>query len=286
MPSGSKTWLITGCSSGLGAAVAEAALARGDRVMLTARDPDKLAGIADRFPDGARTIALDVTDPASADRAIAAAEHAFGRIDVFVNNAGFGVIGAVEEIAPAEYRRMFETNVFGLIEATRVALPALRRSRGTIVNLSSNAGIATRAGLGLYSATKFAVEAISEALAQEVRPFGVKVLIVEPGAFRTDFLGRSMTFAGRRMEIYDDTAGAMRRHGAKMSGHQPGDPARAAQVILAAVDAAEAPLRLPLGPDAHRNIQAKLASVAADLDAWRELTTATDFEMDQTWGND
>jgi NAD(P)-dependent dehydrogenase (short-subunit alcohol dehydrogenase family) len=273
-----KTWLITGCSTGFGAALAQAALARGDRVMLTARDGGKLASLAARYPETARTAALDVTDPASVTRAIEAAEQAFGQIDVLVNNAGFGVIGAVEEVSPEEYRRMFETNVFGLIETTRAALPAMRRSRGTIVNMSSGSGIVTRAGFGIYSASKFAVEAVSEALAQEVKPFGIKVLIVEPGAFRTDFLGRSMTIAAKRMPIYDETAAGMRDFSANMSGRQPGDPAKAVEVILKAVDAPDAPLRLPLGPDAHRNIKAKLASVAADLEAWSALTTVTNFE--------
>lgn len=278
MATPSKSWLITGCSSGFGAVLAEAALARGDRVLLTARDGSKLADIVGRYPQTARSSALDVTDSASIAAAVATAEQAFGQLDVFVNNAGFGVIGAVEEVSPQEYRRMFETNVFGLIEATRIALPALRRSRGRFVNLSSGSGIATRAGFGLYSASKFAVEAVSEALAQEVKPFGIRVLIVEPGAFRTDFLGRSMTLAGTHLPIYDDTAGGMRRFSESMSGKQPGDPAKGVQVVLAAVDDDSAPLRLPLGPDAHRNIQAKLDAVAADMAAWADRSTQTNFE--------
>lgn len=278
MATPSKSWLITGCSSGFGAVLAEAALARGDRVLLTARDPSKLAGIVGRYPQSACSAALDVTDSASIAAAVATAEQAFGQLDVFVNNAGFGVIGAVEEVSPQEYRRMFETNVFGLIEATRIALPALRRSRGRFVNLSSGSGIATRAGFGLYSASKFAVEAVSEALAQEVKPFGIRVLIVEPGAFRTDFLGRSMTLAETRLPIYDETAGGMRRVSESMSGKQPGDPVKGVQVVLAAVDDDSAPLRLPLGPDAHRNIQAKLDAVAADMAAWADRSTQTNFE--------
>ncbi|MNM98518.1 putative oxidoreductase [compost metagenome] len=278
MPYEQKSWLITGCSSGFGAAIAQAALERGDQVMLTARDPSRLAEIIEQFPATAKVVPVDVLDTASVERAVMAAEEAFGRLDVFVNNAGFGVIGAVEEVSSDEYRLMFETNVFGLIEATKVALPALRRSRGTLVNLSSGSGIATRAGFGLYSASKFAVEAISEALAQELKPFGVKVLIVEPGAFRTDFLGRSMTLAQKRLDLYEQTAASMRNLSATMTGRQPGDPEKGAQVILAAVYAHDAPLRLPLGPDAHRNIRAKLASVESDLAAWSSLTTATSFE--------
>lgn len=282
MTTSGKSWLITGCSSGLGAALAEAALARGDRVMLTARDTRKLADIVARYPKTAHSARLDVTEPQSVAAAVSATEQLFGQLDVFVKNAGFGVIGAVEEVSPDEYRHMFETNVFGLIEATRAALPALRRSRGRFVNLSSGSGIATRAGFGLYSASKFAVEAVSEALAQEVKPFGIGVLIVEPGAFRTDFLGRSMTLAANQLPIYDETAGGMRRVSETMSGHQPGDPAKGVQVILAAVDADNAPLRLPLGPDAHRNIQAKLDSVATDMAAWADRSTLTNFDTTES----
>jgi NAD(P)-dependent dehydrogenase (short-subunit alcohol dehydrogenase family) len=279
-----KTWLITGCSTGFGAAIAEAALERGDRVMLTARSVEKLTAIADRYPQTALQAAVDVTEPASIAAAIAATEAAFGGIDIFVNNAGYGVIGAVEEVSSNEYRRMFETNVFGLIEATRLALPALRKSRGVLVNLSSNAGIWTRSGFGLYGATKAGVELISEALAQEVAPMGVRVLIVEPGAFRTDFLGRSMTRAEQRLAIYDGTAGQMRDFSESVSGNQPGDPVKGAAIILQAIDDPDAPLRLPLGPDAHRNIRSKLDSVAADMAVWADRTTTTDFAEPENAG--
>lgn len=273
-----KTWLITGCSTGFGLAIAEAVLARGDAVMLTARNPATLATLAQRYPDSSRVAALDVTDPSSAAKAVAETEATFGRLDILVNNAGFGVIGALEEVSPEEYRRMFETNVFGLIETTRAALPALRRSRGRIVNLSSGSGIASRAGFGLYSASKFGVEGLSEALAQEVAPFGIEVIIVEPGPFRTDFLGRSMMIAKQRLPEYEETASKMREFSATMSGKQPGDPVRGARVVIAAVDAVKPPLRLPLGPDAHRLIRGKLASVAADMDAWSDRTLHTNFE--------
>ena len=275
--SNAPVWLITGCSTGFGAAIAEAALARGDKVMLTARSIETLAPLAERYPPTARRAAVDVADPESVAAAIMATEDAFGGIDVFVNNAGYGVIGAVEEVSADEYRRMFETNVFGLIEATRLALPALRKSGGVLVNLSSNAGIWTRSGFGLYGATKAGVELISEALAQEVAPMGIRVLIVEPGAFRTDFLGRSMTRAANRLAIYDGTAGQMRDFSETVSGNQPGDPVKGAAIILQAIDDADAPLRLPLGPDAHRNIRSKLDSVAADMAAWADRTTTTDF---------
>ena len=180
-----KTWLITGCSTGFGRVLAAAVAARGDRLVATARDPETLAGLASRYVDTVRTAKLDVTQPGDALAAIEVARTAFGGLDVLVNNAGFGFIGAVEEGAPDEYRPMFETNVFGLIETTRAALPALREraaktGAGRIVNFSSGAGIAGGAGSGLYCATKFAVEGVSEALAQEVEPLGIRVVIVEP----------------------------------------------------------------------------------------------------------
>lgn len=274
----SKSWLITGSSSGLGAALAEAVLARGDKVLLTARDPSKLEDLARRYPEQTRVAKLDVTVPASARAAVELAEHEFGQLDVLVNNAGYGVIGALEEISADEYRKMFETNVFGLIETTRAALPALRRSRGHIVNLSSGSGMASRAGFGLYSATKFGVEGLSEALAQEVAPAGIRLTIVEPGAFRTDFLGRSMVQAQQQLPEYAETAAMMRSYADSMSGKQPGDPERGARVIMAAVDAEDPPLRLPLGPDSHRLIRGKLERVAKDLDAWSHLTLKTDFD--------
>ena len=273
-----KTWLITGCSSGFGAAIAEAALARGDRVMLTARNLDSLTDIVRRHPETARRTILDVTRTETVVAAIAEAERAFGGIDIFVNNAGYGVIGAIEEVSAADYRAMFETNVFGLIEACRAALPALRRSRGRIVNISSNLGLWSRSGFGLYSASKAAVEMVSAALADELAPMGIGVIIVEPGAFRTDFLGRSMVIAADRLPIYDETAGQMRGFAETVSGRQPGDPAKAARIILDAVDAAEPPLHLPLGPDAHQNIQSKLDRISRDMAAWAAVTTATGFE--------
>jgi NAD(P)-dependent dehydrogenase (short-subunit alcohol dehydrogenase family) len=207
-----KTWLITGCSSGLGRQLAEAVAARGDRLVATARSADSLQPLCERYPETVRSISLDVTRTGDAGRAVALAESAFEGLDVLVNNAGFGFIGAIEEGEPDEYRPMFEVNVFGLIETTRAALPALRKRAGArIVNLSSGAGIAGSAGFGFYNASKFAVEGLSEALAQELRPLGVQVIIVEPGPFRTEFLGRSMITAAREIAAYAETVPA-RRH--------------------------------------------------------------------------
>ncbi len=273
------TWLITGCSSGLGRQLAEAVAARGDCLVATARSADALQELCARYPETVRSIVLDVTRPGDAAGAVALAESAFGGLDVLVNNAGFGFIGAIEEAEPDEYRPMFEVNVFGLIETTRSALPALRRRAGArIVNLSSGAGIAGSAGFGFYNATKFAVEGLSEALAEELRPLGVHVIIVEPGPFRTEFLGRSMIAAAREISAYADTVPARRLYRQTNNGRQAGDPAKAVAVMLQAVDAEHPPLHLPIGPRAHAIAEQKLASFRADIAAWREISIATDFD--------
>lgn len=274
-----KTWLITGCSSGLGRQLAEAVAARGDRLVVTARSTDSLLPLRERYPETVRSISLDVTRAGDASKAVALAERAFGGVDVLVNNAGFGFIGAIEEGEPSEYRPLFEVNVFGLIETTRVALPALRKRPGArIVNLSSGAGIAGSAGFGFYNATKFAVEGLSEALAQELGPLGLKVIIVEPGPFRTEFLGRSMAAAAREIDAYAETVQARRRYRETNDGRQAGDPAKAVAVILEAVDATNPPLHLPIGPRAHATAERKLDAFRADIAAWRDKSIATDFD--------
>jgi NAD(P)-dependent dehydrogenase (short-subunit alcohol dehydrogenase family) len=274
-----KTWLITGCSTGFGRLLAQAALDRGDQVVATARDPSTLADIAKAFPKTARTTALDVTKAGAAEKAVKLATDAFGRLDVLVNNAGFGFIGAIEEATPDEYRPMFETNIIGLLETTRAALPALRKTGagGRIVNMSSGAGIKGLQGSGHYNATKFAVEGISEALAQEVAPFGIGVIIVEPGPFRTDFLGRSISLAKREMPEYAGTAGVFRTFRANNDGKQVGDPDKAVKVILKAVDAEKPPLHLPLGVRAYALARMKIAEFTQDIDAWEEVAKATDY---------
>src|SRR4051812_8217227 len=261
-----RTWLITGCSSGFGRELAEAVLARGERVLLTARDPSVVAEIVERYEATACAMSLNVRDPREARAAVAEAEARFGGLDVLVNNAGYGFIGAVEEAEPAEYRPMFETNLFGLIETTRAALPALRRRRGgRIVNFSSVGGITSRAGFGLYGASKFAVEGLSEALAEEVRPFGIAVIIVEPGSFRTQFLGRSIAVAQNRISAYDETSGRIRHFRESTDGKQSGDPSRAVTILLEAVNSPSPPLRLPIGPDAYARIRAKLERLNGEM---------------------
>lgn len=273
-----KTWLITGCSSGFGRELALQALERKDNVVLTARRVDGLADLAQRYPAQTLLQPLDVTAPGQARNAIAAAVERFGRLDVLVNNAGYGLVGAVEEVQAHEYRPLFETNVFGTIEVVRAALPVMRaQGAGSIVQISSNLGVASRAGYGLYSASKFALEGYSEALAQEVAPMGLKVLLVEPGAFRTEFLGRSIAMAEASLDAYAATVGQVRSQRAERTGHQPGDPRRGIAVLLQAVDAPSPPLHLPLGPDAFRNIRAKVARLTLDLEAWESVAADTDF---------
>ena len=273
-----KTWMITGCSSGFGKVLAEAVLARGDQLVATARKAETLGSLIARYPETAKASAVDVTREGSAAAAVALAEEAFGGLDILVNNAGFGFMGAIEEATPEEYRPMFETNVFGLIETTRAALPALRRRKGArVVNFSSGAGIAGAAGYGYYNATKFAVEGLSEALAQELAPLGLAVIIVEPGPFRTEFLGRSIATAKVEIDAYAETSGKLRHYRDTNNGRQAGDPEKAASVILKAVDAAAPPLHLPLGPIAYSIAEKKLAAFRADLDVWRDTAIATDF---------
>jgi NAD(P)-dependent dehydrogenase (short-subunit alcohol dehydrogenase family) len=274
-----KVWLITGCSSGFGRLLAEKALKRGDKVVATARSVDALDDLARAYPDTALVCSLDVTDTASIKAALAAADARFGHLDILVNNAGYGLVGAVEELQPGEYRPMFDTNVFGLIEMTRAALALLRRKGGgRIVNFSSVGGITGRQGFGLYNATKFAVEGLSEALAEEVAPFGIKVIIVEPGAFRTEFLGRSIAAGAVRMPEYEGTSGVTRDFSAANNGAQLGDPVRGMDVLMTAILAAEPPLRLPLGKDALQRIDSKLERLAQDLAVWRPLAEQTSFD--------
>lgn len=277
-----KTWLITGCSSGFGKVLAEAVLARGDQAVTTARDPASLHPFLERYPATCRTTALDVTKPETAAAAVVLAEQAFGGLDVLVNNAGHGFLAAVEEGTPEEYRPMFETNVFGVIETTRAALPALRRSAGKtgmgrIVNFSSLGGLVGRAGSGFYNATKFAVEGLSEALAQELAPLGIAVILAEPGPFRTEFLGRSINAGKAELPAYADTAGKMRRTQKNNNGKQAGDPVKAVAVILKAVDAEHPPLHLPLGEAAYAGARAKFAAFAKTMEAWEADAKTTGF---------
>ncbi|MEU4524518.1 oxidoreductase [Amycolatopsis sp. NPDC024027] len=270
-----RVWLITGCSAGFGREIALAALAAGDRVLATARRPETLADLRERGGDRLRTAALDVTDAGQIDTAVQAALEAFGRIDVVVNNAGSGSVGAVEELTLAELRELMDVMFFGAVAVTKAVLPHLRaQGSGTVVQISSMGGQLSPPGYGAYCATKFALEGISEALAAEVAPFGVRVLIVEPGAFRTEFGGGRM-HRSRTIDAYAVSTGGTREAVDNMDGTQPGDPAKAAAAIVRAVGSDDAPLRLALGADAVEAIRAHHEAVAADLAAWEEVSRAT-----------
>jgi NAD(P)-dependent dehydrogenase (short-subunit alcohol dehydrogenase family) len=270
-----RVWLITGCSAGFGRAIAQAALARGDRVVATARRPEALADLAG---DDVLVVALDVTRQDEIDAAVRAALDRFGRIDVLVNNAGYGSIGAVEEIDPGDLRALMDTMFFGAVALTQAVLPHMRAQRsGAIVQISSQGGQLAFAGVGAYCAAKFALEGLSEALAAEVAPLGIRTLIVEPGSFRTEFGGARMHYSAE-IDAYADTVGRTRAGMDAIAGTEPGDPRKAAAAILAALDAPEPPLRLALGADAVDAIRAKHKRLRADLDGWEDTSRGTAFQ--------
>jgi NAD(P)-dependent dehydrogenase (short-subunit alcohol dehydrogenase family) len=273
-----KIWFITGCSTGFGRQLAQQVLERGDRAALTARSPSQLEDFTAQFGERALVLPLDVTKEAMIKQAITDAEAQFGRIDVLVNNAGYGYFSAIEEGEDIEIRRQFETNVFGLFTLTRHVLPGMRERRsGHIVNVSSIGGLMAFAATGYYHASKFAVEGFSESLSMEVAPLGIKVTIVEPGRFRTDWAGRSIIESKTTIEDYAETAGARRAAARAYSGSQPGDPARGAAAIIAAVDSENPPLRLLLGTDAYQLALSRLDDLRGNFEKWKDLTTGTDF---------
>jgi NADP-dependent 3-hydroxy acid dehydrogenase YdfG len=273
-------WFITGSSSGLGLEVAKLALARGWRVVLAARRPEALAALSRQYPEHAMTVHLDVTDSASIADAVDAAQTRFGSIDVLVNAAGYGYLAAIEEGEEDAIRAQFETNVFGLLAVTRRVLPGMRaRRRGHIVNFSSLGGLVAFAATGYYHATKFAVEALSESLSHEVKPLGIAVTIVEPGAFRTDWAGRSMIASKTVIDDYAQTAGKRRETTKASSGRQPGDPARAAAALIAAMESETPPLRLLLGKSALDLALKRVEDLRANFEAWRHVTEGTDFPV-------
>jgi NAD(P)-dependent dehydrogenase (short-subunit alcohol dehydrogenase family) len=274
-----SVWFISGASRGFGRELAASALAHGDQVVATARDPRSVDEALREAGDSLLAQRLDVTDQEQAAAAVAAGLERFGRIDVLVNNAGYGLFGGIEEISDAEARALFDTNVFGLLNVTRAALPTLRsQGAGHVVNIGSSAGFASSAGRGLYSASKFAVEGITEALHAELAPLGIHVTVVEPGSFRTEFLtADSKRRPGKDVPAYADTVGQLHAAIEANNGRQPGDPAKAVAAIRRLVAAAEPPLRLQLGSDCVTLVEDKLASVAKELDQWRELALSTDF---------
>ncbi|MFF5142627.1 oxidoreductase [Streptomyces sp. NPDC013157] len=273
-------WFVTGSSRGFGLEITRAALAAGHQVVATARKPDT---VREKFPDAGDkllTVALDVTDPQSIQAAVDAAIERFGRIDVLVNNAGTGLLAAVEESDDAAVRALYETNVFGPLAVQRAVLPVLRHQRsGHVINISSIVGFATAPGWGIYASTKFAVEGFTETLHTELAPLGIHVTLVEPGFFRTDFLDPANLHTGPdTIDDYAPTVGAMRTAAASLHHTQPGDPVKAARAIVEMADDPEPPLRLPLGADTLQAFDAKLDTFRKDMDAARPIALATDHD--------
>jgi NAD(P)-dependent dehydrogenase (short-subunit alcohol dehydrogenase family) len=272
-----RVWFITGSSSGLGRELVRAAITHGDRVVATARDTSALAGLVALAPQRVRPVRLDVTDPGSIDAAVAGADREFGRIDVLVNNAGYGLAGTLEELAETDLRLQFETNLFGALAVTRAVLPVLRQQRsGHIVQMSSVNGVMPIPGGSAYTGTKFALDGMSEALAAEVAHLGIRVTIVEPGAFRTDFNTRSLRWSEPMPDYTEFMAPELEEFEA-FRGNEPGDPCRGAQAIIAAVGLDDPPLRLPLGADAFSEIRAYLQTRLTELDATELIGADTDF---------
>ena len=272
-----KTWFITGASRGIGAEIALAVLAAGDQLIATARKKTDL----DQFESNPNvlTLSLDVTDEVMVQAAVAAGLERFGQIDVLVNNAGFGVLGGIEETSAQEVERVYRTNVFGLLNMTRAVLPSMRqRRRGHIINLSSLGGYRSTPGWGIYSSTKFAVEGITEALHDELAPLGIHATVVEPGYFRTNFLdGSSLQRTAMEIPDYAETVGKIRKLASSLSYQQPGDPTKLAQAMLQLANADTPPLRLPLGTDTLQSIAQKNAYVEQETAQWRALAESTDY---------
>ncbi len=274
----SPVWFVTGCSTGFGRAFVQAALAHGFRVAATARDIRQIEDLVAGQEGRARAFALDVTQPDQVAQAVAAAEQEFGRIDVLVNNAGYGYLGSVEEGEDSAVRAMFETNFFGLAAVIRAVLPGMRaRRHGTIVNITSVAGLIGFAGSGYYAATKFAVEGLSSSLADEVEPLGIRVLAVEPGPFRTDWAGRSLMLAPETIADYAQTSGQRTQSISENSGHQIGDPVRAAEAVIAAVQAPNPPRHLVLGRFGVEQVERRLQATLQEVESWAATSLGADY---------
>jgi len=272
------TWLITGCSTGLGRHLAQAVLARGYNAVVTARDTAKVQDLVDAYPDTALALALDVTEDTQVTNAVQRAEERFGGVDVLVNNAGYGYRAAVEEGEEPEVAKLFATNFFGPVAMIKAVLPGMRARRdGAIVNLSSIGARISPPGSGYYSAAKAALEAMSASLRKELEPLGITVTVVEPGGFRTDFAGRSLQQSRDAIADYADTAGRRRKEHDTAHGTQPGDPAQAAQAIITAVEAPDSPFLLLLGKDALAGFRAVVDAQDKELEAWEELSLSTGF---------
>lgn len=270
-------WLITGCSTGFGREIARAALQAGHSVVVTARRAEAVQDLAEQFGDQALPVALDVTHPGQVAAAVASADKAFGGIDVLVNNAGHGYLSAVEEGEDAEVRKLFDVNYFGAVDMIKAVLPAMRaRGSGHIINISSMTGLVANPPNAYYSSTKFALEAVTEALAAEVRPLGIKVTAIEPGAFRTDWATRSMKESEAPITDYADVA-ARKDLIKQFADHLPGDPRKVAEAVLMVTTLDEPPLRLLLGRDVLKAMRDKIAALSASIDEWEAVTKDVNF---------
>ncbi|MEX3928567.1 oxidoreductase [Paraburkholderia sp. BR10936] len=277
-PNASPVWFVTGCSTGFGRELARAVLARGWRCVATARNKASLDDLAPEAGDRLLPVSLDVTDAAQIDAAVAAAQKQFGAIDVLVNSAGYGYQSSIEEGEEREIRAQFDANAFGLFALTRAALPGMRaRRKGHVINITSVAGLAGFPGSGYYAASKHAVEGFSDSLLSEVAPLGIKVTCVEPGPFRTDWAGRSLVQTASRIDDYAETAGARMQRTAQGSGHQPGDPVRAAQAMIRITETEKPPRHLVLGAFGVDAVANRLRAALADIEAWREVSLGTDY---------
>ena len=273
-----KTWLITGCSAGLGKSLAKAVLKKGDRAVVTARKAETLSGFAEEFPETALVLALDVTDEKAVTDTVKKAKEKFGSIDVLVNNAGYGYRAAVEEGSVADTQKLFDTNFWGPVALIKEVLPDMREKRsGVILNVSSIAALQTAPGSGYYAASKCALEGLSGGLRAEVEPLGIKVIVVEPGAFRTDFAGRSLTQSEKVIKDYEQTAGARRIGKDTSHGTQPGDPDKAAELIFMAAETKDAPFRLLLGTDAVTFAGHVMQGRIEEYAKWEKFSRQSDF---------
>ena len=273
-----KVWFITGCSTGFGRELSKLVLELGYKAIVTARNPKDIQDITENYPDTSIPIQLDVTNKLEIENSILKAKARFGRIDILVNNAGIGYFGAIEESEEEEVRRMFEINFFGLANVTNAVLPIMRAQRnGMIINIASIGGLVSFPAVGFYNATKFAVDGYSEVLAKETSHLGIKVMIVAPSRFRTDWAGRSANNTKKKILDYEESAGANMQNIRASSGNQAGDPVRAVKAIVKAVESENPPMRLLLGKAALRNARNKLDSLKKEFDEWEETTVSADY---------
>lgn len=274
-----KTWLITGCSSGIGRGIAKAVLKKGDNAVVTARNIDKVADLIEAYPNSAYAVTLDITDRNSISNAVKQAQTKFGTIDVLINNAGYGYRSSVEEGIIEDVEVLFNTNFFGPIELIKEVLPQMRSNKsGAIVNVSSIAAVRSAVGSGYYAASKAALELMSDGLAKELKPLGIKVMIAQPGSFRTNFYDTSLKGTNKKIDDYNETAGKTRKENVVNNKNQPGDPDKAGQVIVETIEREDYPFRLLLGSDATRIVTQALEERIKEIDDWKDVSSQSDFD--------